>query len=116
MFVKVRNRIFSGNSTKLILKIKVVFGKVVKGKSAVRRMENVKVTGDKPDVKVVIDNCGEIKEGADDGTMVDDGTGDKYPIFPDEIEGITTAQRIEISNELKLIGNQQLKGKEIFFL
>lgn len=89
----------------------VVFGKVVKGKSAVRRIENVKVTGDKPDVKVVIDNCGEIKEGADDGTMVDDGTGDKYPIFPDEIEGITTAQRIEISNELKLIGNQQLKEK-----
>ena len=45
--------------------------------------------------------------------MVDDGTGDKYPIFPDEIEGITTAQRIEISNELKLIGNQQLKGKNL---
>ena len=45
--------------------------------------------------------------------MVDDGTGDKYPIFPDEIEGITTAQRIEISNELKLIGNQQLKGKNV---
>jgi len=42
---------------------------------------------------------------------MDDGTGDKFPAFPDDIEDLTTAKRIEISGELRQIGNTQFKGK-----
>lgn len=30
----------------------------------------------------VIDNCGEVQEGEDDGISVDDGTGDVLPYWP----------------------------------
>lgn len=34
--------------------------------------------------KCRIDECGEILCGEDDGTVIDDGTGDKLPDFPGE--------------------------------
>ena len=36
----------------------VVFGEVVEGMDIVRKIENVKVASDKPDVDVVIEDCG----------------------------------------------------------
>jgi len=41
---------------------------------------------------------------------VNDGTGDNFPILPEDYEGLTTALRIKISADLKAIGNEQYKG------
>lgn len=38
----------------------VVFGKVVEGMDVVRKIESTPTTGDKPDVDVVITDCGEM--------------------------------------------------------
>ncbi|KAJ4833205.1 Peptidyl-prolyl cis-trans isomerase cyp40 [Turnera subulata] len=61
----------------------VVFGKVVKGMGVVRSIEHV-TTGeaDCPTVDVVIADCGEIPEGADDGISNFFKDGDIYPDWP----------------------------------
>ena len=43
--------------------------------------------------------------------LLDDGTGDKYPIWPDDIQDLTIPKRIEIADDLKAIGNAQFKEK-----
>ena len=43
--------------------------------------------------------------------LIDDGTGDKYPVWPDDIQDITISKRIEIADHLKAIGNAQFKEK-----
>lgn len=91
----------------------VVFGKVLRGQDIVTKMENVKTgSDDKPKDACVIENCGEVAPDSDGSTIVDDGTGDKFPMYPDEVEDLTTAKRIEISAELKQIGNAQFKEKK----
>lgn len=91
----------------------VVFGKVLKGFSVCQRLENTEVKGDSPVMTCKIIDCGQLKPGEDDGTAIkDDGTGDKFPIFPDDIEDLTTAKRIEIAAELKQIANSQYKEKK----
>ena len=63
----------------------VVFGKVLKGKSVVRAIEN-NPTGanDKPIKKVTIVNCGELKVDEDDGVPVP-ADGDTYEDWPGNI-------------------------------
>ncbi|SGY79538.1 BQ5605_C008g05157 [Microbotryum silenes-dioicae] len=59
----------------------VVFGKVIKGRSIVRLMENAPVKSDSPTEKIVIADCGQLAEGEDDGVKPDphaDGHED-YP-------------------------------------
>lgn len=73
-------------------------------------MEKVETDQDTPNVRCEIKNCGEIAAGEDDTTVKDDGTGDKYPAYPDDIEDITTAKRLEICGDLRKIGNAQFKG------
>ena len=59
----------------------VVFGKVLKGKGLVRTIENLPTSNDRPDKDVVIADCGEIPEGADDGVPAP-ADGDTYEDFP----------------------------------
>ncbi|KAL0089646.1 peptidyl-prolyl cis-trans isomerase D [Phycomyces blakesleeanus] len=90
----------------------VVFGKVLKGKGIVREMENLKSKNDKPLEDVVIEDCGEIPEGADDGIPTP-ADGDKYEEFPDDYEGPKEPiDLIEIAGVLKNIGNDYFKKSE----
>lgn len=62
----------------------VVFGKVLKGRTVVRAIENApKDSSDKPLKTVEIVNCGELQEGEDDGVTVP-ADGDKYEDWPGE--------------------------------
>ncbi|KAG8368324.1 hypothetical protein BUALT_Bualt15G0033800 [Buddleja alternifolia] len=65
----------------------VVFGKVIKGMGVVRSMEHV-TTGenDYPTVDVVVSDCGEILEGADDGIANFFKDGDLYPDWPTDLD------------------------------
>jgi len=90
----------------------VVFGKAIKGFGTIKRLEGVSVAGDSPKVRCEITDCGELQPGEDDGMApVNDGTGDNFPILPEDYEGLTTALRIKISADLKAIGNEQYKAK-----
>jgi len=90
----------------------VVFGKAIKGFGTIKRLEGVSVKGDSPKVRCEITDCGELQHGEDDGMApVNDGTGDNFPILPEDYEGLTTALRIKISADLKAIGNEQYKAK-----
>lgn len=60
----------------------MIFGRVLKGKSVVRAIENNPTgTNDKPIKKVTIVDCGELKEGEDDGVPVP-ADGDTYEDWP----------------------------------
>ncbi|KAF9169532.1 Peptidyl-prolyl cis-trans isomerase D [Mortierella sp. AD011] len=84
----------------------VVFGKVLKGISVVREIENTpKGTGDAPASPVIIVNCGELAEGEDDGVGSPD-PGDKYADWPDDYEGSKEDKDlIVIAQDLKNLGN-----------
>merc|ERR1712142_1124578 len=62
----------------------VVFGKVLRGSDIVRELENIEKNGEKPTEECKIEDCGELQPGEDDGTSVDDGTGDKLSRSPNE--------------------------------
>ncbi|KAI3922183.1 hypothetical protein MKX01_005872 [Papaver californicum] len=58
----------------------VVFGKVVKGMGVVRSIEHVYTSdSDSPILDCLIADCGEIPEGADDGSLNFFNDGDTYP-------------------------------------
>ncbi|CAO3594820.1 unnamed protein product [Absidia cylindrospora] len=59
----------------------VVFGKVLKGKGLVRTIENQPTSSDKPLDDVIVADCGELPEGADDGVPapVDGDVFEEYP-------------------------------------
>ncbi|KAG1366599.1 Peptidyl-prolyl cis-trans isomerase CYP40 [Cocos nucifera] len=64
----------------------VVFGKVVKGMGVVRAIEHTPVgDGDYPNVDVIIADCGELSEGADDGVSNFFKDGDMYPEWPNDL-------------------------------
>lgn len=94
----------------------VVFGKVLKGMSLVKTLENIEKEGEKPKKECRIADCGEILPGEDDGCVVDDGTGDKHPDWPAECdidfnEKENIDKVLEICAEIKAIGNTQYKDK-----
>lgn len=45
----------------------VVFGKVIKGMSTVKRLEKIEKNGEKPQKDCKISMCGELAPGEDDG-------------------------------------------------
>ncbi|ORX57457.1 peptidyl-prolyl cis-trans isomerase D [Hesseltinella vesiculosa] len=93
----------------------VVFGKVLKGKGLVRMIENLPTTADKPLEDVVITNCGEIPEGADDGVPVP-SDGDAYEDFPEDQNAEMEPEEIlTIASNLKAIGNDYFKKGEYDF-
>merc|ERR1712142_853278 len=69
----------------------VVFGKVLKGVDIVKELENIEKNGEKPTEECKIEDCGELQPGEDDGTSVDDGTGDKLSRSPNE-SGLTVEE------------------------
>ncbi|KAK9761113.1 peptidyl-prolyl cis-trans isomerase cpr6 [Basidiobolus ranarum] len=91
----------------------VVFGKVLKGKDVIRAIEYTPTdSGDKPASPCVITNCGELKEGEDDG-IPEPVDGDKYPYFPDDYEEPKeNDDLLRIAGELKTIGNNYFKKAE----
>ncbi|KAN0014603.1 hypothetical protein ACTFIV_003554 [Dictyostelium citrinum] len=91
----------------------VVFGKVIKGMSVVREIENQPTTSDKPNKDCIIADCGELKEGEDDG--VPEKTGDdKWEDYPedDNVEG--DEANLKVGEAIKNIGNNYFKeGKSL---
>ncbi|GFP94554.1 peptidyl-prolyl cis-trans isomerase cyp40 [Phtheirospermum japonicum] len=93
----------------------VVFGKVIKGLGVLRAIEYVATVDDYyPSVEVVIADCGEIPEGADDGTINFFGDGDLYPDWPmdldakpDNISWLVTA-----IDSIKVLGNEWFKKQD----
>ncbi|WOH13835.1 hypothetical protein DCAR_0933346 [Daucus carota subsp. sativus] len=65
----------------------VVFGKVIKGMGVVRSIEHVPTEDDYlPSVDVLIADCGEIPEGADEGLANFFKDGDMYPDWPADLD------------------------------
>ncbi|CAM9003741.1 unnamed protein product [Rhodiola kirilowii] len=90
----------------------VVFGKVIKGIGVVRLMEHVTTgDGDCPTLDVVIADCGEIPEGADDGTCNFFKDGDTYPEWPAELDvkPEDISWWIAAVDVIKAIGNEKFK-------
>jgi len=93
----------------------VVFGKVLKGMGVVRELENVPKSGENPSKECLIDDCGQIAEGEDDGIMmVDDGTGDLLPDSPEDsdIDFKQHSMVKEAVEKVKAIGNDLFKKGE----
>ncbi|KAF9116675.1 Peptidyl-prolyl cis-trans isomerase D [Mortierella sp. AM989] len=88
----------------------VVFGQVLHGASVVREIENTpKGSGDAPLSPVIIADCGELAEGADDGVPPADA-GDKYADWPIDYEGSKEDKDlIVIAQDLKNLGNAFFK-------
>lgn len=92
----------------------VVFGKVIKGWSVVVELENTPVDESKPRKPCVIDDCGELQPGEDDGICVDDGTGDKLPHWPSDsdLDFSKPEEVLAAAEVLKGIGNEQFKAQK----
>lgn len=81
----------------------VVFGKVLKGRSLVRLIEETPTTSDVPNETVVVVNCGELAEGEDDGIPVDT-SDDRYADYPsDDEEDVHDVSRPSSIFKLSLI-------------
>ena len=99
----------------------VVFGEALAGKSVVRQVENTPVgANDKPEKLCVIEDCGELPEGADIEEFTKkapDSTGDTYEDFPDDElpkgEEWKGAQIVEIATKLKDMGGSAFKGSDV---
>ncbi|KAK9038782.1 hypothetical protein V6N11_023635 [Hibiscus sabdariffa] len=93
----------------------VVFGKVLKGMGVVRSIELIATEdGDYPTQDVIIEDCGEIPEGADDGVSNYFKDGDLYPDWPADLD----KKADEISwwmkavDSIKAFGNEQYKKQD----
>lgn len=93
----------------------VVFGRVIKGMGVVRSVEHT-ITGenDLPTQDVVIEDCGELLEGEDDGVCDFFKDGDTYPdwpldldVKPEEVSWWMTAV-----DAIKTYGNEQFKKQD----
>lgn len=91
----------------------VVFGEVHKGMGLVRHMEKLGSSGGETSKKIVIADCGELKEGEDDGMIASD---DGVPDWPDDLHGddkiTTTSKKLEVGKKIKDLGNAAFKAKE----
>ncbi|KAK9012166.1 hypothetical protein V6N11_040235 [Hibiscus sabdariffa] len=83
-----------------------VFGKVIKGMGVVRSIEHVATEfGDYPTQEVIIADCGEIPEGADDGISNFFKDGDIYPDWPADLD----KKPDEISWWIEAVRSKQLE-------
>ncbi|KAK6143527.1 hypothetical protein DH2020_023875 [Rehmannia glutinosa] len=93
----------------------VVFGKVIKGMGVVRSIEHV-TTGenDCPTVDVVISDCDEIPEGADDGIANFFKDGDLYPDWPADLDDNSSELSwwITAVESIKGYGNEHFKKQD----
>jgi len=93
----------------------VVFGKVTKGKSLVRRIQETQTdTRDSPLVPIIISDCGEIRPGEDEGEGVwgSEDPSDPYEDYPDlDDEEKSVEMVVQIAGKLKELGNEAFKAQ-----
>ncbi|KAA0031281.1 hypothetical protein IC582_000038 [Cucumis melo] len=93
----------------------VVFGKVLKGMGVVRSIEHV-TTGENacPIADVVISDCGEIPEGADDGISNFFNDGDTFPDWPADLEQSSEDLEwwVKAVDSVKVFGNEHYKKQD----
>lgn len=91
----------------------VVFGKVVKGMGVVRSIEHVTIDGDRPTADVIIVDCGETLEGADDGISNFFKDGDTYPDWPADLDESPNELSwwMNAVDSVKSFGNEHYKVK-----
>lgn len=90
----------------------VVFGKVIKGMGVVRSIEhNPTDEEDRPFNEVLIEDCGEIPEGADDGVAGFFMDGDMYPEWPADLDEQPSncSWWIDAVDSAKTFGNDSYK-------
>lgn len=90
----------------------VVFGRVVKGMSVVRQLEQTKVEGEKPAQVCAVADCGEIKPGEDDGvppTSTDDGF-EEFPMDQPDLEDFEA--KFAAAKKIKDLGNEYFKQRK----
>ncbi|EGG20766.1 farnesyl-diphosphate farnesyltransferase [Cavenderia fasciculata] len=89
----------------------VVFGKVIKGMNVVRKIENIETQQDKPLVDVVIADCGELKEGEDDGVPSKVSTdGDNWEDYTADENSVNGDEEyVKVATAIKEVGNQYFK-------
>ncbi|XP_020115214.1 peptidyl-prolyl cis-trans isomerase CYP40 [Ananas comosus] len=93
----------------------VVFGKVLKGMGVVRSIEHASVgDGDRPTVDVIIADCGELPEGADDGVSNFFKDGDMFPDWPTDLDDKPNELSWWISavESAKAFGNDNFKKQD----
>ncbi|CAI5939765.1 unnamed protein product [Closterium sp. NIES-65] len=89
-----------------------VFGRVLRGGQVLRAVEITPTDGsDRPLSDVVIDDCGELAEGEDDGTM-NHPDGDKYPDWPSDLDERPTEWQwwVEAVKSIKDLGTTHFKN------
>ncbi|KAI7756071.1 hypothetical protein M8C21_015510, partial [Ambrosia artemisiifolia] len=93
----------------------VVFGRVIKGMGIVRSVEHT-TTGenDVPTLDVIIEDCGEIPEGADDGVCDFFKDGDTYPDWPLDLDNKPedVSWWMNAVDAIKIMGNEQFKKQD----
>ncbi|KGN43950.1 peptidyl-prolyl cis-trans isomerase CYP40 [Cucumis sativus] len=93
----------------------VVFGKVLKGMGVVRSIEHV-TTGENacPIAEVIISDCGEIPEGADDGISNFFNDGDTFPDWPTDLEQSSDDLEwwVKAVDSVKVFGNEHYKKQD----
>ncbi|CAN6566855.1 unnamed protein product [Malus baccata var. baccata] len=99
----------------LLILMRSAFGKVIKGMGVVRSVEHVNTKGgDLPIQEVVIADCGQLLEGADDGVCNFFKDDDVYPDWPADLD--TKPESISwwvtTVNAIKAIGNEQFKKQD----
>lgn len=90
----------------------VVFGRVIRGLGMIRVIEHIKTSENGfPDLPVIIEDCGEIPEGADDGTINFFKDGDTYPDWPIDLDvkPDEVAWWINVVERIKAFGNEHFK-------
>ncbi|CAK9179708.1 unnamed protein product [Ilex paraguariensis] len=93
----------------------VVFGKVVKGMGVVRSVEHVTAgDNDCPTSDVIISDCGEIPEGADDGIANFFNDGDIYPDWPADLDNnpIELSWWMQAVDSIKTFGNEHFRKQD----
>ena len=91
----------------------VVFGKVLKGKSLVRKIEETNVDSrDCPLVPVIISDCGQLADGDMGNEGLTEDPSDPYEDYPDLWDEEQTPESLlEIATKLKGLGNEAFKAQ-----
>ncbi|GJY86632.1 peptidyl-prolyl cis-trans isomerase CYP40 [Tanacetum coccineum] len=93
----------------------VVFGKVVKGMGVVKSIEHVAIDdNDCPILDVMIADCGEIKEGEDDGIGNFFKDGDMFPDWPADIDNGPSQLSwwLDAVDSIRASGNEAFKKQD----
>ncbi|XP_018326753.1 peptidyl-prolyl cis-trans isomerase D-like [Agrilus planipennis] len=95
----------------------VAFGKVVRGLNVIKEMSDVPRNEDVPLEPCVIEDCGELKNGAPLDVSEHDSTEDTFPPWPDDWEIETEKQPdefIKAASMIKNSGNFYYKNKQFY--